>query len=229
MTTTAGLLLMNRIMPLIAAAIAKGTVKPTGCEDVEELQADGTAIAAQMLDAAERAGKSVPANSVAFYAVQHLRQGRHSTVSGRTDVMAPGTMLDRKASVLSMDEALLDDPEDPTDDMTLHDLLSDRRDDPAVQAARDMDWDVLAGDMDGRQQALVRETAIGYQVNEIAAHHGVSAPRVVQMKRQIGEGIRVRWGSDVLADVVREPAWRKHVRVSEERRAARAARAMRAA
>ena len=35
MTTTAGLLLMNRIMPLIAAAIARGAVKPTGAEDGE--------------------------------------------------------------------------------------------------------------------------------------------------------------------------------------------------
>jgi len=57
MTTKAGLLLINSVLPLLAGAIAKGAVKPVGSEDREELTADCGALAAAMLDAAERAGK----------------------------------------------------------------------------------------------------------------------------------------------------------------------------
>ena len=40
MSPTAGMILVSQIMPLIAGAVARGAVKPVGCEDVEELTAD---------------------------------------------------------------------------------------------------------------------------------------------------------------------------------------------
>ena len=72
MTTTAGQLLLNQIMPLIMAAIARGAVKPVGTEDPAELQAEGIALAAALLDSAEAKGKCVTAGNVAFYAIQGM-------------------------------------------------------------------------------------------------------------------------------------------------------------
>ena len=106
MTTQAGLMLVNKIMPLIAAAIAKGAVTPVGCEDAEELTAEGCALAATALESAERRGKSVPASSVAFYAVQRLKGGRRSGYAGKSDVMSAGAALSGRAQVRSGHRAL---------------------------------------------------------------------------------------------------------------------------
>ena len=76
MSPTAGMMLVRQILPLIAAAIAKGAVKATGCEDREELVAEGCALAAKALESLEIRGKDVPARSVAFYAIERLKGGR---------------------------------------------------------------------------------------------------------------------------------------------------------
>jgi hypothetical protein len=70
--------LINSIMPIITGAIAKGAVKPVGTEDREEMSAEGCALAACMIDSAEREGKVLNAHSVAHYALQSLKSGRRS-------------------------------------------------------------------------------------------------------------------------------------------------------
>ncbi len=82
MTATAGLLLMNAVLPLIEGAIAKGAVKAIGSEDREELTADGCAIAARILDSAERKGKDLSPNSIAHYTLQSLKSGRRAGSAG---------------------------------------------------------------------------------------------------------------------------------------------------
>ena len=49
MTAQAGFVLVDKIRPLIEGAVARGAVKPVGAEDVQELAADGVAIAARLL------------------------------------------------------------------------------------------------------------------------------------------------------------------------------------
>ena len=46
MTATAGIILIQQIVPLIQTAIARGVVKPIGAEDLEELAAEGIVLAA---------------------------------------------------------------------------------------------------------------------------------------------------------------------------------------
>lgn len=64
MTATAGLLLLNNVLPLLSAAISRGVVNSVGTEDMEELVSEGCTIAARMLDSAEAKGKPVTAGKV---------------------------------------------------------------------------------------------------------------------------------------------------------------------
>jgi len=93
-------MLLRHVRPIIRARLAKGAVKTVGSEDLEELEADGMAQAANMLGSAEQAGKEVKPNSVAFYVLQALRSGRRFGSAGRSDAMAPSTQLDGNAVML---------------------------------------------------------------------------------------------------------------------------------
>jgi DNA-directed RNA polymerase sigma subunit (sigma70/sigma32) len=90
-----------------------------------------------------------------------------------------------------MDEAV--ETEDG-DALSLHELLAAPAEDPAQQAARELDWSELMEDMDERDLALLRTTINGESLDLLARQFGVSAPRITQIKREIGEQIRLRWG-----------------------------------
>ncbi|MCB1079306.1 MAG: hypothetical protein KDM64_15910, partial [Verrucomicrobiae bacterium] len=70
MTPHAGWMLVEQIAPRIRAA--SRCLPQVGADDPEELYQDGLAIAAQMLDSAERKGKEVSASNIAWYATRHL-------------------------------------------------------------------------------------------------------------------------------------------------------------
>lgn len=222
-TATAGILLLNDIMPLISAAVARGAVRPTGCEDQQELQAEGMALAAQMLDSAEARGKTPKPGSVAFYALQALKSGRRSGYAGRRDCMSAAAALDGQVSLRSMDAGLGFNDEDDDHEVTLHDVLVDDGDDVDVQAARRLDWGAI--DLDARRHAVLRESAQGYGTSEIAEHLGVSAPRVVQLRHSCAREIEDAWGARGLRDATTPTMWRQGLRAARERRAGRAVRA----
>ncbi len=225
MSPTAGMMLVNTIMPLIAAAVAKGAVKPTGCEDVEELTAEAVALAAKALDSAERRGKQVPPQSVAWYAVEGLKHGRRSGYAGKADVMSAAASLCGRVSLRSMDEAMAVDADDPEVDVTLHDLLAADGEDTDTAAAKHLDWADVEARLDDRRMVVLRETAVGYGPSEIGSRIGVSAPRVVQLRQSCREEIFDAWGTDGLADCAMQPSWKAGLRAATERRAARSARA----
>lgn len=214
---------MTDIMPLIAAAVARGAVRPTGCEDQQELQAEGMALAAQMLDSAEARGKTPKAGSVAFYALQALKSGRRSGYAGRRDAMCPGAALDGAVSLRSLDAGLgFSDDNDDDHEVTLHDVLvDDDGDDVDVRAARHLDWGAVV--VDARRHAVLRESAQGYGTSEIAEHLGVSAPRVVQLRHSCAREIEEAWGAWGLRDATTPTMWRQGLRAARERRAGRAA------
>jgi hypothetical protein len=70
MTTATGLTLVTQIMPRIARAISRGSVKPVGSEDFQELTSEGCAIAASALESLELRGKEIPITGVVYYALQ---------------------------------------------------------------------------------------------------------------------------------------------------------------
>jgi len=222
MSPAAGQLLISAIAPILAKILPRA-VRPVGAEDMSELRQDALAQAAAILHAAERRGKTMPAQSVAYYVIKRVRSGRRSTGSSRTDVLAPGTRLQGRAAVESLDAPIESGTDG--DDPTLHDLLADQRDDTDTAAARRMDWDLVTNALDDRRRAVLKATAEGYGTGEIAARYGVSAPRICQVRESIGRYIENAWGTDVMADAVREPGWKAGLRAEAERRIGRYERA----
>ena len=203
-----------------------GAVKPVGAEDKEELEAEGQAIAANMLDRLETRGKVVTPGNIAFYTLQALKSGRRSGYAGRMDAMSPAASLDRAVQVRSMDEAIGVDPDDASD-VTLHDLLAGPGEDTDAAAARHLDWDAVLDRLDDRRQAVVTAMAAGYGTNEIAGQLQVSPPRICQVKESLTKYVVDTWGDDGLADTTTPSKWRAGLRAGAERRAGRAERAWR--
>ncbi len=225
MTATAGMMLVNEIVPLIISAIYRGAVKPIGTEDKSDLVSEATAIAANNLESCESRRKEVSPNSLAFYAVQTLKTGRRACGGSRHDVMSPAATLAGVAQLRSMDQSLGIDEVDPTHEVTLHDFIASSAEDTDVVAARELDWESVLAGMDDRRACVLRETAAGYGPNEIAEHIGVSAPRVIQLRQNCGRMIKEAWGGDGVADVATAPKYRARMRAVAERRTGRAERA----
>jgi DNA-binding NarL/FixJ family response regulator len=217
--------LVHEIMPLIRAAIARGAVKPTGSEDAEELTAEALAMAAQGLESAERRGKVVPANSVAFYALQRLKAGRRSGYAGAADVLSAAATVCGRVSVQSMDAGMGPEEDDSGHEMTLHDALAGRGEDVDVAAARHLDWGDVLNRLDDRRQAILTAMVSGYGTNAIADQIQVSPPRVCQLKESLAGYVTGVWGDNGLAECVKESTWRAGLRAAAERRAGRSERA----
>ncbi len=218
-------MLLQQVVPLIAAAIARGAVRPVGSEDHEELQAEGCALAAAMLDSAEARSKPVDARHVAYFALQALKSGRRACYKGRSDAMSPAAQLDGNAVLASMDAPYAADSDDAdASDSTLHDSLAAGFEDGATVAGRRLDWEVVLRRLDDRRRRVLVATAEGRATSEIARSCRVSAPRVCQVRESIGSYIHDAWGSDGIADSIRVPGWQSGLRAAGERREARYAR-----
>jgi hypothetical protein len=218
------MILLEQVMPLIRAAIGKGVAQPVGCEDKAELVQDCIAQAAAMIEGSEKAGKELHPNSVVWYAVQSIKSGRRSTCITRTDAMSSGAFLDKHVEMSSLDAPVESDGDD-AQEVSLHDLLAGDGESADVAAGRRLDWEDVLPTFDSRCQAVLRETAEGYGTGELARKHGVSAPRIVQIRREAGEGIREVWGEDA-GSAMCEPGWQRHVRSNRMTRSSRRVRAM---
>ena len=218
-TTATGLILVQQIMPIIVAAIAKGAVRPTRCDDVAELQAAALALAAKMLESAERRGKDVSAQSVAYYSIASVKSGRRSGYTGQADVLSAAATVSGRVQVQSLDEARGLDEDDPGCEFTLHDMLADQGEDVDTAAARHLDWNDVLGRLDDRRVALLTADVSGYGTGEIAAQLGVSAPRVCQIRESIGNYIVATWGDNGITDATTPSQWRAGLRAVAEKRA----------
>ena len=221
MSPRAGEMLLRHVRPIIRAALARGVVKTVGCEDLPELEADGMAQAAAMLDSAETAGKELMPASVAFYVLQALRSGRRSGCASRTDAMSPATALDRKVTLVSLDEPVFIDNDDSDEEFTLHACLAASGEDPALQGSRELDWERAMNGLEANDCDLLRNTASGVPGTEMAFMYGVTPARVTQRKRELGGRLRESLGTTVLAECVREPLWEGYMRAYREKRACR--------
>src|SRR3954471_2877739 len=99
-----------------------------------------------------------PAASVAYYTIQHLKSGRRSTGNSRADVMATGTQLDLKSSVLSTEEEVGFD-EELGEPIVLGEMLASRADDPSIAAGRNVDWQEFLEAHDDRYRVIVNSIA----------------------------------------------------------------------
>jgi hypothetical protein len=220
MSPESGTLLLEEIAPRLRSAIPR-VVTPVGAEDNEELVQDAVFTAARMLDSVERAGKKVTAGNIAYYAILHMKSGRRGRSCGRTDALASTTQLDARSSVLSLEEEVGYDPE--TDEaIALGDLLASEREDPALAAARDIDWDLFLTTHDYRYGVIVQGLLEGKNFGETASGCGAGFFRIYQLKAKLAADLLAFMGSQVIADSVRIPAWRAHLVADRERIACRA-------
>ena len=219
MSPESGTMLLEEIAPRLRSVIPR-CVKTVGAEDSEELVQDATYAAARMLDSVERAGKKVTAGNIAYYAILHMKSGRRGSGCGRTDALATATQLDASSSVLSMEEEVGYDPE--TDEaITLGDLLASEHEDPALAAARDIDWDLFLATHDYRYGVIVQGLLEGKNFGETASGCGAGFTHIYRLKAKLAEDLLAFMGRQAIADSVRIPAWRAHIVADRERVACR--------
>ena len=220
MTAQAGDLLVEQIAPRLRTLVPK-SVKPVGAEDTEELVQDAIVIAAQMLHRVEQSGKKFTPGNIAYYAVLHMRSGRRSQGSSRIDTMAQGTQLDAKSTVLSFEEEVGYDPELDAP-ITLGDLLASEHEDPAMEAARNLDWELFLATHDYRYGVIIKGIAEGRSLKETAAAQREWYPGMWQLKQRMAEDVREYLGDTAIADTAQTPRWKASIAVDREKTACRA-------
>ena len=211
MSPSAALMLEKQIYPIIRNTIPR-TARPMGSEDHEELIQDATASAAEMLESMEKAGKKPLPNSIAYYSIQRTKSGRRSYGDNRTDVMSPGFQMDHEGSVCSMQDPVCDE-----DDSTVGDTIASRSEDTASKVLRKIDWDAFLDTLDARKRRVVEEMMLGYGTGDIARLLAVTAPRIVQLKREIARKIKEFMGDTILIDVGQESVWERDIRCLREK------------
>jgi hypothetical protein len=224
MSPYAGQILVSQILPIISATVPR-VVRTVGSEDARELVQDTVAAAAKSVDSCERRGKPIIPNSIAYYAIQRAKHGRRAYSATRTDAMCPAAQIDHAVSIDSLDETVLDSV---NDEMTLHDLLASRDEDPSQIAARELDWKELLEDFNERDIAVLQCTVNGGRMDELAALSGVSPARLSQLKRQLGRQVKLRWGEQALENALRVPAWNGSLNAVREKHACKYEKALEA-
>ena len=220
MTAQAGDLLVEQIAPRLRALVPK-SVKPVGAEDTEELVQDAIVIAAQMLHRVELSGKKFTPGNIAYYALLHMRSGRRSQSATRTDTMAQGTQLDAKSTVLSFEEEVGYDPELDAP-ITLGELLASEHEDPAMEAARNLDWELFLATHDYRYGVIIKGMAEGRSLKETTAAQREWYPGMWQLKQRMAEDVREYLGDTAIADTAQTPRWKASIAVDREKTACRA-------
>jgi hypothetical protein len=189
MTPHAGWMLLEEIAPRLKVAIYLPKV---GADDAEELYQDGLAIAAKMLDAAERQGKEVAASSVAYYATRQLLSGRRSTYGGRADVLSPAAQLDGRSRLTSVDLEM-NDPE-TGEAISIGEALACNDEDPSHAAARNLDWEAFLLTGDAMTGLMVGAFARGDTMRDLKGVTGLSDSGISARKRQMATGC---WSTSV--------------------------------
>jgi len=225
MSPKAGELLVEEIAPRLR--VTSRCVPQVGADDAEEIYQDSLAIAAGMLESAERNGKeigvSVTAGNIAWYAGKQLATGRRSNYGGRTDALAPSTQLDGHSRLNSLQQEVARDAEtnEGIESVSLCDLLSDEGEDPAQAAARNLDWEQLLSGLDPLSRRMVQAFARGETMRDLKKEAGLSDSGMSGRKRKLVAQMLEVLGPDCLAEASREPIWRTELIAQREKEACR--------
>lgn len=205
MSPSAGQMLVEHITPRLRSAIPR-VIQLFGTEDHEELLQDSIAIAAQMLHSVESAGKDVTPGNITHYVILFMKSGRRSQSSSRADVMAPGTQLDQKCTVQSLEDQVGYD-HDNDEPLTLGEILATDREDPSTLGGRNVDWQEFTCSHDPHYGALLKGIAEGRSIRE----SGGSAWSNYHLRRKLAVELREYLGADAIPDSVRAPSWRNNL------------------
>ena len=215
MSSHADTILTDEIVPRLRTMIPR-QVSFVGSEDAEEVLQDATLMAARLLARARANGKQVTPGTIAYYTMLHVRSGRRSHSSGRSDVMGARTQIVGNSLLQSMEAPLAPDDEAPDDMFTLGDVLASEAEDPSETAARNLDWQAFAATLDERDLAVLECLAGEVRLQEVATRHGVGRSTVQTWRNRLTELVRSFMGADALRQLPRVPAWRDNLRAFHE-------------
>ena len=219
MSPQAGWILVNEIVPRLRSSIS-ASVRPVGCEDMEELVQDGTAIAARMLHSAEAQCKQVTPGNIAYYAAKHIKSGRRSTGYHKADPHHAGAQLSGRSRLHSLDEPVAGE-EGGEDVLTLGEVLTGHADDPAIEASRRLDWEQLVAKLDHVTGAVLCAMAEGQELTLLVPVLGWSRSTLQTHKQRLARLIRECLGEDILVEVQEHPRYQDALNASREKQACR--------
>ena len=219
MNAHTGDLLVKEIAPRLATLLPH-SVTPFGTEDLDELRQDAMALAAKLLTRAVETGKAVTPGNIAHYTVQLMRAGRRSTGATATDALAPLTAIRGRAKVTSTEQPVGAEGGHP---MTVGDLLSEPRDDPATEALRHVAWEELGQKLTTREKAVLGALAEGRGLRETARELGLCASAMSAARNSLAGRITEEWGDDAVWEAGREPDWKPTIDAYRQRRVPRGA------
>jgi len=214
MSPQAGWILHDQIVPRLRASIPRN-VNFIGSEDAEELIQDATVMAAKLLDRTEQQGKTVTAGNIAYYTILHMKSGRRSCGSSNSDALGTGTQLNGRSSINSLEETVAED-ESGNEIFQVHDVLSIDHEDPAVKAARRLDWDEFLCSLTDREQLLVECMMDGQNHTQAAKSIGISTWTVRQCKMGLALKVLEFMGPDILATIAKLPGWKNNLHAQRE-------------
>jgi DNA-binding CsgD family transcriptional regulator len=219
MSPQAGWILQEQVVPRLRASIPRN-VNCVGAEDTEELIADGTLMAAKLMDRAEKQGKSFTPGNVAYFTVLHMKSGRRANGFSNSDAFGAATQLNRRSTLNSLEEIVAED-ENGNEIFQIHDVLSNNQEDPSTIAARNLDWQTLLSRLTEREKAIVVYLLEGKTVSDVAVVFKVSRSTMQQCKERLVELIQEFMGVDILIEILRLPGWKNGLNASRERLACR--------
>jgi len=221
MSPQMGTLLVNEVLPRLRAAVS--AVPCVGSDDPEEIISDMTANAAAMMHSAEKAGKKFSPGNIAYYASRAARSGRRSTGGSRTDVHAPATQLDGKACHEYLDGAP-DRPDHGSESGDapdgLHEIVWDGpTNDPAEEAARNLDWEAFIDNHPPRHRIAIQVLARGGTMREAGRLCGIGDSAAMLLKRRIASDLLEFFGEKIVRRLLGgvRPGWSSDLRVGRER------------
>jgi hypothetical protein len=135
--------------------------------------------------------------------------------------MGIGTQLDGSSSVLSFEEEVGYDPELDAP-ITLGDLLASEHEDPAMEAARNLDWELFLATHDYRYGIMIKGMAEGRSLKATAERSGHLYMSLYGLKEKMAEDVREYLGDEAIAESVRTPRWKASINRDREKTACRA-------
>ncbi len=228
MSPQAGFLLQDQVVPRLASAIPNA-VPIIAPEDAQEVIQDGTAMAAQMMHNAERAGKKVvkhakgsqrnrlSCGNIAYYTIVKLRNGRRSTGSSVVDVYGAGTQITGNARMTSLDDVAAVDEVNGGEIYAFHDVLAADQEDPATQAARKLDWDAFLAGLSDDDKAIINCLVEGKPLAVLARATGINSSTFQYHKERLAKAVADFMGVDILVQVQRQPQWKDSLDATRER------------
>lgn len=208
MSPRASWILQSEIVPRLGAVIPR-SVLCVGAEDRSELVQDGITMAAQMIDRVERQGKlgQVKGSNIAYYTLQHLKSGRRSMGSSAVDVHGSMTHLNGQCEVHSFSE-VVSQSEGGDEIHELHDVISTATEDPAMEAARRIDWAAFCENLDRAELMLIQCLVNGQGIKEAAKQAKVHYATMQIYRKKLAAKLLEFMGADILQDIAKSPSWR---------------------